>query len=64
MPTLAVISEHAPDFITSVIEQLHPILIPHSEIRHIEGMGHEMQVMHPEPVAELIAGWLAEHPID
>jgi pimeloyl-ACP methyl ester carboxylesterase len=61
-PTRYVISEFAPDW-TTIPKQLLQLMIPHAEIHYIQGMGHEMQILHPKPMAEMVAEWLAEHPI-
>jgi len=65
-PIASVFSENAP-----YLDALQPRemrqtweVSPQTEFRFLPGMGHEMMIVHPEPVAELIADWLAENPIE
>jgi pimeloyl-ACP methyl ester carboxylesterase len=45
-------------------EEFLPEYLPDVEFRRVAGMGHVMQILYPQPIAELIADWLRRHPIE
>lgn len=45
-------------------EEFLPQYLPDVEFQRVAGMGHVMQILYPQPIAELIADWLRRHPIE
>jgi pimeloyl-ACP methyl ester carboxylesterase len=62
-PTIQVVSEYQRNFLLFFPQQTWYNL-PHAYIGFLPEMSHTMMIMHPEPVAELIADWVSKHPIE
>ena len=62
-PVLWVSGDQPLSFLLSYVPDELSSVVPHVDFSEVSGVGHGLQMVRPEPVAELIAAWLEEHPL-
>jgi len=53
-----------PNFGSDLTYEYYEALIPNFSVSHVSGVGHGLQMLEPQPVAEAISEFLKEHPIE